>query len=188
MYTLDELKNYCEHCRKCPLGNTRNRLVFGDGYENADIFFIAEGPGYYEDQSGHTFVGKSGVLLEKAINGIGMTREDVYISNIVKCHPPENRNPSEEEMQACMPYLRYQVAIIKPKIIVCLGSVPSKKIIGEHIRITADRGLWVEKNGIYIMPTFHPAAVLRDEGKKRPFWDDFIQIKNKLLEMKSIEA
>ena len=187
MYTLEEIKNYCEHCRKCPLGETRNRLVFGDGDESADIFFIGEGPGYNEDQSGRTFVGRAGLLLEKAIQGIGMTRNDVYIGNIVKCRPPGNRNPSEEEMQACMPYLRYQVAIIKPKIIVCLGSVPAKKIIGDHIRITADRGQWVEKNGIHIMPTFHPAALLRDEGKKRPFWNDFIQIKNKLNVLQSHE-
>jgi len=188
MYTLDELKNYCENCRKCPLGETRNRLVFGDGSENADIFFIGEGPGYYEDQSGRTFVGKAGILFEKALKGIGLSREDIYIGNIVKCRPPGNRNPVEEEMHSCIPYLRYQVAIIKPRIIVCLGSVSAKKIIGEHIRITADRGRWIEKNGIRIMPTFHPAAVLRDENKKRPFWEDFLEIKSKLAEMKSVEA
>jgi len=188
MYTLEELKNYCESCRKCPLHATRNRLVFGDGDEKADIFFIGEGPGYYEDQSGRTFVGKAGVLLEKAIEGIGMSRQDVYIGNIVKCRPPGNRNPSEEEMSACLPYLRYQVAIIKPRIIVCLGSVSAKKIIGDNIRITSSRGQWVEKSGTLIMPTFHPAAVLRDENKKRPFWEDFLEIKSKLSEIKSAEA
>jgi len=188
MYTLDEVKNYCEHCSKCPLHETRNRLVFGNGNQNADIFFIGEGPGYYEDQSGRTFVGKAGILLEKALKGIELTREDVYIGNIVKCRPPGNRNPLEEEMLSCMPYLRYQVAIIKPRIIVCLGSVSAKKIIGDHIRITADRGHWVEKSGIFIMPTFHPAAVLRDQNKKRPFWEDFIQIKRKLVQMNSEDA
>lgn len=188
MYTLDELRNYCEHCRKCPLGETRNHLVFGDGNEDADIFFIGEGPGYYEDQSGRTFVGKAGVLLEKALKGIELTREEVYIGNIVKCRPPGNRNPSENEMLSCMPYLRYQVAIIKPRIIVCLGSVSARKIIGDHIRITAHRGQWVEKNGTLIMPTFHPAAVLRDEKKKRPFWEDLLEVKSKLDTIKAQEV
>lgn len=180
MYTLTELEERVSGCGRCPLSRTRNRPVFGEGSETADVFFIGEGPGRQEDLSGHPFVGPAGMLLEKAMEGIGLTRETVYIGNIVKCRPPGNRNPSEEEMQACLPFLRWQVALIRPRILVCLGSVSGRKIVGESLRITRDRGRWVERNGFWILPTFHPAAVLRDPEKKRDFWEDFLQIRAKL--------
>ncbi|WP_432405296.1 uracil-DNA glycosylase [Wukongibacter sp. M2B1] len=177
MYTLDELKEITHSCRRCRLCSGRNNVVFGQGNHEANIMFIGEGPGREEDLQGLTFVGAAGQLLTKAIEGIGFKREEVYIANIVKCRPPNNRNPQEDEMQACIPYLRWQVKLIKPKIIVCLGSIAAKNIIDKNLRITRQRGQWVEKKGVKILPTFHPAALLRDDGKKRPFWEDFKEVK-----------
>lgn len=177
MYTLDELKKITHNCRKCRLCKGRNNVVFGQGDPNADIMFIGEGPGREEDMQGLAFVGAAGKLLTKAIEGIGFKREDVFIANIVKCRPPNNRNPQEDEMEACIPYLRWQVKLIKPKIIVCLGSISGKNIIDKNLRITRQRGQWVERKGYKIIPTFHPAALLRDESKKRPFWEDFKRVR-----------
>ncbi|PAB58493.1 uracil-DNA glycosylase [Anaeromicrobium sediminis] len=183
MHNLDELKEMVEKCYKCRLGDTRNNLVFGQGNENADIMFIGEGPGYHEDMKGLAFVGPAGQLLTKALEGINLTRDQVYIGNIVKCRSPNNRNPKDDEMEACIQYLRWQVKIIKPKIIVCLGSISSKNIIDKNLRITKEREKWVYKKGIWIMPTYHPSAVLRDEKKKRPFWMDFKNIREKYEEI-----
>lgn len=177
MYTLDELKKITDRCRKCRLCEGRTNVVFGQGDPKADIMFIGEGPGREEDLKGEAFIGAAGKLLTKAIEAIGFKREEVYIANIVKCRPPNNRNPKEDEMETCIPYLRWQVKLIKPKIIVCLGSIAAKNIIDKNLRITKERGKWIEKKGCMILPTFHPAALLRDEGKKRPFWEDFKKIK-----------
>lgn len=177
MYTLEELKQITHNCRKCRLCSGRTNVVFGQGNPEADIMFIGEGPGRDEDLQGEAFVGAAGMLLTKAIEAIGLKREEVFIANIVKCRPPGNRNPQEDEMKACIPYLRWQVKLIQPKIIVCLGSIAGKNIIDKNLRITRQRGKWVEKKGYKIMPTFHPAAILRDENKKRPFWEDFKEIK-----------
>ncbi|MCG8484293.1 MAG: uracil-DNA glycosylase [Clostridia bacterium] len=185
MYTLDELKQYVRHCNKCPLCKERNNVVFGQGNESADILFIGEGPGYHEDMQGIAFVGPAGKLLTKALEQINITRDDVYIANIVKCRPPNNRNPLKEEMNACIEYLRYQVKLIKPKIIVCLGSIASKNIIDEDFKITKERGRWILKKDIWILPTFHPAAVLRDVNKEKSFFDDFEEIKSKYEGMKA---
>lgn len=134
--------------------------------------FIGEGPGADEDALGEPFVGKAGKLMDKAFAGLGIERGNVYIANIVKCRPPQNRNPEKDEAEACMNYLRSQVMLVKPKIIVLLGSVALKNILGDEYGITASRGKWIEKGGILYMPTWHPAALLRDETKKIDFWKD----------------
>ena len=183
MYSnLEELENSIKGCNKCKLCGGRNNIVFGVGNENADIMFIGEGPGADEDAQGIPFVGKAGQLMNKAFEGIGINRDEVYIANIVKCRPPQNRNPEKDETEACINYLRNQVMIIKPKIIVLLGSVALKNILGEEYSITKIRGNWIEKKGIWYMPTFHPAALLRDESKKIDFWKDLKKIKEKINE------
>ena len=182
MYTLKTLQQIVSQCRKCSLHQGRNKTVFGVGNPNGDILLVGEGPGYQEDQKGEPFVGAAGQLLTKAIEGIGMGRETVYIANIVKCRPPDNRNPLKEEMESCIPYLRWQVKLIKPKIILCLGAIAATNIIDQDFKITKQRGQWFEKKGIWIMATFHPSAVLRDETKKKPFWEDFKELKRKYEE------
>ena len=177
---LEELENSIKGCNKCKLCNSRNNIVFGVGNKNAKIMFIGEGPGADEDAQGIPFVGKAGQLMNKAFEGIGLKRDDVYIANIVKCRPPQNRNPEKDEVEACINYLRNQVMIIKPKIIVLLGNVALKNILGDEYGITKVRGNWIEKKGIWYMPTFHPAALLRDESKKIDFWKDLKKVKEKI--------
>ena len=180
--TLEELENSIKGCNKCKLCSGRNNIVFGVGNENADIMFIGEGPGADEDAQGIPFVGKAGQLMNKAFDGVGINRDEVYIANIVKCRPPQNRNPEKDEAEACIDYLRNQVMIIKPKIIVLLGNVALKNILGEEYGITKARGKWIEKKGIWYLPTFHPAALLRDNSKKLDFWRDLKKIKEKIYE------
>ena len=170
--TWEELEKSIENCNKCKLCNKRNNIVFGTGNKNADVMFIGEGPGADEDDQGIPFVGKAGKLMNMALEGLGIERESIYIANIVKCRPPENRNPLDEEASACLDYLRNQVLLVKPKIIVLLGSVALKNILGPEYGITASRGKWIEKRGICYMPTWHPAALLRDETKKIDFIND----------------
>ena len=154
------------------------------GNPNADIMFIGEGPGADEDEQGIPFVGKAGKLMNQAFKGIGIEREDVYIANIVKCRPPNNRNPEKDEAMACLDYLRNQVLVIKPKIVVLLGSVALKNILGEDYGITKTRGNWIIKKDIKYMPTFHPAALLRDESKKIDFWKDLKLVKEEYEKIK----
>ena len=177
---LKDLEESIKGCNKCKLCSGRKNIVFGVGNENADIMFIGEGPGADEDAQGMPFVGKAGQLMNKAFEGIGLKREDVYIANIVKCRPPQNRNPEKDEAEACIDYLRNQVMIVKPKVIVLLGNVALKNILGEEYGITKVRGNWLEKKGIWYMPTFHPAALLRDESKKIDFWKDLKKVKEKI--------
>ncbi len=169
---LYELENICMECQKCTLCINRKNVVFGEGPENAEIMFIGEGPGEQEDIQGRPFVGKAGQLLEKALAALGIDRKSVYIANIVKCRPPKNRVPSLDEASSCIQYLRWQVKLIKPKIIVLLGSTACKNIINPEFRITRERGNVIEKGYFKIIPTYHPAAVLRDESKKKYFWSD----------------
>ena len=168
----EELEKSIINCKKCKLCNNRKNIVFGVGNKNAEIMFIGEGPGADEDSQGIPFVGKAGKLMNKAFQGLGIKREEVYIANVVKCRPPANRNPEEDEANACLNYLRNQVMLVKPKIIVLLGSVALKHILGKEYGITASRGKWVEKKGIMYMPTWHPAALFRDETKKVDFIKD----------------
>lgn len=169
---LEEILEQVKKCNKCNLCTNRKNVVFGVGNPNADIMFIGEGPGADEDEQGLPFVGKAGKLMNQAFKGLGINRDDVYIANIVKCRPPNNRTPLKEEADSCLNYLRNQVVLIKPKIIVLLGSTALKNILGDEYGITKSRGKWIEKKDIKYMPTFHPAALLRDESKKIDFWND----------------
>ena len=180
----EELEADAQPCTKCKLCKDRNNVVFGTGNKNATLMFIGEGPGADEDFQGIPFVGKAGKLMNLAFEAIGLKREDVYIANIVKCRPPSNRNPEDDEATACLDYLRNQVILVKPKIIVLLGSVALKNILGKEYGITASRGKWVEKRGILYMPTWHPAALLRDETKKIDFIKDLKLVMKALEEMK----
>ena len=170
----------CNACRLC--AHIRNKVP-GQGDPNADLMFIGEGPGADEDRQGLAFVGRAGQLLTKMIAAMGYTREQVYICNIVKCRPPENRVPEADEAAACMPFLREQFLLVRPKVIVLLGSTAAKNVLGDHIRITRDRGKWVEKKGVYFMPTYHPSALLRDESKKKDAWQDLKAVMQKMKEL-----
>ena len=183
MYTLEELEYIVSKCHRCDLSQGRTNVVFGEGNKKARLMFIGEGPGYNEDQQGRPFVGKAGQLLDKMVEAIGLKREDVYIANVVKCRPPNNRNPYEEESVICIEYLRWQVKIINPDIIVCLGAIAARNIISPDFKITADRGKWIQRGSFYIMPSYHPAALLRDENKKKDSWEDFKKIRDKYKEV-----
>jgi DNA polymerase len=177
---LEKLKESINNCQKCKLCLTRQNIVFGVGNPDADIMFIGEGPGGDEDRIGEPFVGRAGQLMDKAFDILEIKRENVYIANIVKCRPPHNRDPEDDEVLACMDYLRNQVMIVKPKIIVLLGRIALQNILGKEYKITSSRGIWVEKRGILYMPTWHPAALLRDDMKKIDFLNDLKQVVEKV--------
>lgn len=179
----EELEESIENCNKCKLCKTRLNIVLGTGNKQADIMLIGEGPGADEDRQGIPFVGRAGKLMDKAFEGLGIEREKVYIANIVKCRPPANRVPEDDEVAACLDYLRNQVILVRPKIIVLLGSTALKNILGKEYNITASRGNWIEKKGILYMPTWHPAALLRDENKKIEFWKDLKEVSRKYKEI-----
>ncbi|MFO7936518.1 MAG: uracil-DNA glycosylase [Kiritimatiellia bacterium] len=168
---LTALENTVQSCQKCALGQSRNNPVFGEGSPIADLMFIGEGPGYHEDQQGRPFVGRAGDLLTKMINAMQFTRKDVYIGNILKCRPPKNRNPNPDEAEACLPYLYRQIELIDPEVIILLGSVPLK-YLHNKTGITRLRGKWLELQGRKVMPTFHPAYLLRNPAAKRDAWND----------------
>ena len=172
----EQLEADANQCRKCKLCQNRTNVVFGTGNKQADLMFIGEGPGADEDKQGIPFVGRAGKLMNMAFEAIGLKREEIYIANIVKCRPPGNRNPEDDEATVCLNYLRNQVILVKPKIVVLLGSVALKNILGKEYGITASRGKWVEKRGIWYMPTWHPAALLRDENKKIDFIMDLKEV------------
>ena len=172
-------------CEKCRLCQTRTNVVPGEGDIRADIMFIGEGPGRDEDLQGRPFVGRSGELLTRMIEAIGLKREEVYICNIVKCRPPQNRNPEVDEAQACMNYLRAQFALVRPKIVVLLGKVACRYTLNQEVSVMREHGRWYERKGVYFMPTFHPSALLRDPAKKRDAWEDFQKIRDKLNEIRA---
>ncbi len=181
---FDELQTACQHCTKCDLCNTRTNVVVGVGNQNADIMFIGEGPGENEDLQAQPFVGRAGKLLDQMLNAVDLDRNtNIYIANIVKCRPPQNRDPRPEEQEMCIGWLRNQVRLIKPKIIVCLGRIASAKIIKEDIKITQEHGNFFEKNGILMMPMLHPAALLRNPNKKPEAFADFLKLRDKLAEL-----
>lgn len=173
-------------CRACPLCQARMHTVPGDGNLNADIMIIGEGPGAEEDKQGLPFVGAAGKLLDQMLDTIGLTREQVYISNIVKCRPPANRVPKPDEVAACIGYLEKQIEMVNPKIIVLLGATALNNWFSKDMRITKVRGQWFEKQGRHVIATFHPAALLRDPRKKPDSFDDFLSIKQKLSEILSV--
>ena len=179
--TWEELEESIKSCNKCKLCKTRQNIVFGTGNKQAKLMFIGEGPGADEDRLGEPFVGRAGNLMNLAFETLGIDRNEVYIANVVKCRPPGNRNPEEDEAVACLDYLRNQVILVQPEIIVLLGSVALKNILGKEYGITASRGKWVEKKGIKYMPTWHPAALLRDETKKIDFIKDLQKVVEELF-------
>ena len=179
----DDLEKSIVNCQNCKLCNGRTNIVFGVGNKNANIMFIGEGPGADEDRLGEPFVGRAGKLMNLAFDSIGLKRKEVYIANVVKCRPPQNRNPEADEVKACLNYLRNQVLLVKPKIIVLLGSIALQSILGKEYKITASRGNWVEQKGILYMPTWHPAALLRDENKKLDFINDLKLVLEKQKEL-----
>ncbi len=180
----EELEQSIVDCKKCKLCQGRNHIVFAEGNKEADVMLIGEGPGADEDREGIPFVGKAGQLMNKAFDALKIDRSKLYIANVVKCRPPKNRVPEEDEATACLDYLRNQVMLVKPKIIVLLGSTALKNILGKEYGITAVRGKWMERKQILYMPTWHPAALLRDETKKIEFWKDWKEICKKAKEMK----
>ena len=169
-------------CTRCGLCETRQHVVFGVGNRNADIMFVGEGPGEQEDLKGEPFVGPAGKLLDDMLSIIDLDREKVYIANIVKCRPPRNRDPLETEQDACIDYLRGQVALIKPKIIVCLGRIAATRLIRSDFRITREHGTWTERGGIWFTATYHPSALLRDVSKRPEAFDDLMSIRQKFQE------
>ena len=179
----DSLHARIEACEQCGLCRGIHRKVPGQGSGEAGLMFIGEGPGADEDLQGLAFVGKAGQLLTKMIAAIGLSREQVYICNVVKCRPPQNRAPTPDEAAACLPYLREQFLLVRPKVIVLLGATAARAVLGDSVRITRDRGQWVEKKGVWFMPTYHPAALLRDESKKRDAWHDLQAVRAKLDEL-----
>ena len=180
---LDILKSECTSCNKCPLHTGRTNMVFGVGNPQAKIMFVGEGPGEQEDLQGEPFVGKSGQLLDKYLSLIDLDRkENIYIANIVKCRPPMNRDPKPEEQDICIEYLRQQVKLIKPRIIVCLGRIAAQKLISPDFRVTAQHGEFMEKGGILFMGTFHPSALLRQESNKPLALEDFQKLRDKIKE------
>ena len=183
MDTMEQLRQECSGCRLCRLCETRTNLVFGVGNEHSDIVFVGEGPGEKEDLQGIPFVGPAGQLLDVMLKLIGLKREDVYICNIVKCRPPHNRVPTPEEAEACRIHLRMQTWLVRPKVIVLLGSTAAKNVLDPEIRITRERGKWTERKGVWMMPTYHPSALLRDPDKKREAWEDMKSLRNKLTEL-----
>ena len=184
MQQWEQLKKDCENCRACGLCETRHNVVFGVGNPQAEVLFIGEGPGQQEDLQGLPFVGPAGPLLDRMLASVGLSLDDVYIGNVVKCRPPGNRDPHEDEKEACLNYLRYQLMLIQPKIIVCLGRIAATTIIDPEFKITKQRGQWIERKGYHMIATYHPSALLRDETKKRPAWEDMKAIRAKWDELK----
>ena len=183
-----QLMQEIEECNRCPLRAGCKNVVPGEGYPLADIMMIGEGPGAEEDKTGRPFVGKAGELLTKMIHGIGMERTDMYICNVVKCRPPGNRTPTPEEAEACKPFLRAQVALVRPKIILLLGTTAGRTTLNPEYRVTRDHGKWVYRKGVWMMGTYHPSALLRDETLKRPAWEDFLEMRRKLREIESADG
>src|SRR6267143_2465304 len=170
--SLPDLYDQIHECLKCPLGQTRTRFVFGTGNLRADVMFIGEAPGADEDAQGEPFVGKAGQLLNKIIEAIGMKREEVYICNILKCRPPNNRDPETSEMETCSPYLLKQIELIRPKFIICLGRISAQWLLQTNESLTALRSRTHTFKGSTLIVTYHPAALLRNPGWKRPAWED----------------
>jgi len=184
--TWEQLESAVYHCCSCGLCRDRQNTVLGEGNKQAEIMFIGEGPGAEEDLQGRPFVGPAGQLLTKMIEAIGLSRSDVYIANAVKCRPPHNRVPTPQEIQACKNYLRAQVALIHPKIIVLLGNTAIQTVLPSENTISKIRGVWKESKGYYIIATYHPSYLLRSPDQKAKSWEDFKKIRDKLLELRQL--
>ena len=183
MLDWEELERTCHSCTGCGLCETRHNVVFGVGNRRTDVLFVGEGPGEQEDLQGEPFVGPAGKLLDDMLSILDLDREKCYIANIVKCRPPRNRDPLETEQEACIGYLRNQVSLIRPKIIVCLGRIAAKKLIDPDFRITRQHGQWFRRGEFWMMATYHPSALLRDLSKRPDAFDDLMQLRMKMREL-----
>lgn len=183
MSAWEELRTECLACEACELCKTRTQVVFGVGNPEAEVLFIGEAPGKNEDEQGEPFVGRAGKLLDEMLAMIGLQRENIYITNSVKCRPPENRDPLNTEKDACRGYLRRQVKLMRPKIIVCLGRISAMEFIREDFKISQEHGQFFDKNGTLMMALYHPAALLRDPRKKPETFEDLKQLQMKIQEI-----
>lgn len=179
----EALRRSCQECRNCPLGETRTNLVFGDGNPQAEIMLVGEGPGQQEDLTGIPFVGPAGQLLDQMMDIIDLDRSKYYITNIVKCRPPHNRDPQAGEQEACIGYLRIQTKLVRPKIILCLGRIAAMRLIRPDYRITREHGQWVQKGGFWMSAIYHPSALLRDESKRPETFDDLMGLRDKIRQV-----
>ena len=179
----EALEAECLRCNGCALCEKRQHVVFGDGARDAEILLVGEGPGQREDEQGVPFVGPAGQLLDDMLAMIDLKREKVFIGNMVKCRPPQNRDPLNIEQEACIGYLRNQVALLKPKIIVCLGRIAAMKLIKEDFKITREHGQWIEKAGVWMMAMYHPSALLRDPRKRPESFEDLKSLQAKIREV-----
>ncbi len=183
-YTWEDIERHVAACTHCPLSRTRMRPVVGRGDHRADLMLIAEAPGREEDQQGIPFVGRSGELLDELLRNCGLKREEIYITNILKCHPPGNRDPKEEEKEACIPYLKYEMFLLRPKVIVCLGRIAAQRIISPDFKITRQHGAWTYRKNYALTATYHPSAILRDPSRYESVKEDFCEVVKKLAELK----
>ncbi len=183
MLNWQELEQKCQGCQGCVLCETRHNVVFGVGKKNADIMFVGEGPGEQEDLQGEPFVGPAGKLLDDMLSIIDIDRTKCYIANIVKCRPPRNRDPQETEQDACIGYLRNQFALVRPKVVVCLGRIAARRLIDTNYRITKEHGTWVCRQNTWFTAIYHPSALLRDPTRRPETFDDLISIRAKLQEL-----
>lgn len=184
MNNWEQLKNECLNCRKCPLCETRTNVVFGKGLENSEVLFIGEGPGQQEDLKGEPFVGRSGQLLDKLLATVDLYRDkNIYIANIVKCRPPQNRDPLPTEADACSAWLDAQISMMKPKIVVCVGRIAAQRYISKDFRVTKEHGVFYDKDGTLYMGTYHPAALLRNPRQKPDAFQDFMNLRDKINEI-----
>jgi uracil-DNA glycosylase family 4 len=184
---MSELEEIARSCRLCPLRDSCKQVVFGSGPPDADIMLVGEGPGQSEDEMGIPFVGRAGQLLDRILEAAGITRSKVYITNVVKCRPPGNRLPNPNEIAICRGYLEAQIRLTQPKLIICLGALATQTVVDNKAKITIVRGRWFTRQGIMIMPTYHPAALLRNESLKRPVWEDFKLIRQE-VKQKGLKA
>ncbi len=183
MHTWSDIEQHVASCTCCPLSRTRHLPVMGRGSHSADIMLIAEAPGGQEDQEGLPFVGRSGKILDELLESCSLTREEIYITNILKCHPPGNRDPKDEEKAACFPYLKYETFLLKPRIIVCLGRVAAQRIISPDYKITRQHGTWTCRKDCALTAVYHPSAILRDPSKMEETKADFKEIVRKRDEL-----
>ena len=183
MLNWESLQAACLSCTNCPLSQTRHNVVFGVGPRDAEVMFVGEGPGENEDLQGEPFVGAAGKFLDEMLSIIDLGRENCYITNIVKCRPPKNRDPMQTEQDACIGFLRAQTKLIQPKIIVCLGRIAAMKLIKEDFKITREHGQWLEKAGVWMMAMYHPSALLRDPRKRPESFEDLKSLQAKIREV-----
>lgn len=181
--TLEEIRAELQDCRRCPLCQGRSNIVFGVGNPDARLVFVGEAPGREEDEKGEPFVGEAGRLLDRILFAMGLEREEVYICNVEKCRPPQNRDPRPEEIEACEPYLKRQLAAIRPQVIVTLGKFAAQTLLQDQAPISRLRGHWREYQGIALLPTFHPAFLLRNPASKREVWEDMKQVLSRLRQL-----